>query len=171
MELILSGLVSTPNICHSVGHQKKSPITKRRKLQKAFAISRKQASSGGEVLISDILDKSLLPRTLRLVLSELDIQFCMCVSIELRVSRSPISLPLIGIIEPAFRQFQNCCSRSRKCLLEASVRVGGSSRADDVGRCGFAHTKIQKGCHSGRVKYITSVDECLTPMISEFLEA
>jgi hypothetical protein len=95
----------------------------------------------------------------------------MCLSIDLKVCRSSISLPLIGIIESTFCQFQNSCSRSRKCLLETSIRVRGSSRADDVGRCRFTHTKIQKVCNSGRVEYITSVDECLTSMVTELLKA
>lgn len=123
------------------------------------------------MLVSYVLDKSLFPRSLELVLSELGIKFPMCLSIDLRVCRSPISLPLISIIESAFRQFQNYRSRRRTRLLEALIRVRGSSRADDMGRCGFTNTKVQKVCNGGRVEYITSVDECLGARVRELLEA
>jgi hypothetical protein len=108
----------------------------------AFAILRKQASSSWEVLVSYVLDKSLLPRTLRLVLGELGIEFSMCLATDLRVCRSPISVPLIGIIESAFCQFQNCRSVRRKRILKAFIRVYGSSRVDDIGRRRFTHTAM-----------------------------
>jgi hypothetical protein len=59
------------------------------------------------VLVSYVFDKSLLPRTLRLVLGELSIEFSMCLATDLRICRRTISFSLIGIIESAFRQFQN----------------------------------------------------------------
>lgn len=82
--------------------------------QNAFAISRKQASSSWEVLISYALDKSLLPRTLRFVLGELGIEFPMCLATDLRVCRSPISLPLIGIIESAFPLISKLLERKKE---------------------------------------------------------
>ena len=87
------------------------------------------------MFVSYVLDKGLLPRTLELVLSKLGIKSPMCLSIELRVCRSSISLSLICIIESALRQSRTRSSRRREYLLEASIRVRGSSRADDVGRC------------------------------------
>lgn len=123
------------------------------------------------MLVSYVLDKSLFPRSLGLVLSELGIEFPVCLSIDLRVYRSPISFPLISIIESAFRQSQNSCNRRRKRLLEALIRVRGSGRADDVGRGGFTNAKIHKLCNGGRVEYITSVNECLGARLGELLEA
>ena len=123
------------------------------------------------MLVSYIFDKSLLPRALRLVLCELGIEFSMCLATDLRVRWSPISLPLIGIIESAFRQFQDCRSERRKRILIAFIGVCGSSRSNDMGRCRFAHTTIQKTCNCGLVEYIASVDECLGAMVGESLEA
>lgn len=77
----------------------------------------KQASSGWEALVSYILDKGLFPRSLDLVFSKLGIKFPMRFSIDLKVCRSPISFPLISIIESAFRQSQNYCSRRWKPYL------------------------------------------------------
>lgn len=94
------------------------------------------------MLVSYALDKGLLPRTLELVLSKLGIKSPMCLSIEFRICRSSISLSLICIIKSALCQFRTQSSLRREHLLEASIRVRGSSRADDVGRCGFTHTKI-----------------------------
>lgn len=66
------------------------------------------------MLVSYVLDESLLPRTLRLVLGELGIEFSMCLATDLRVRGSPVTLPLIGIIESAFRQFQDCQSGKKE---------------------------------------------------------
>ena len=60
-----------------------------------------QKSSGGEVLISRPRDERLLPRSLRLSLGELEIQFCVRVPIDVGIDSRPISLALVAIIESA----------------------------------------------------------------------
>jgi hypothetical protein len=93
----------------------------------AFAILRKQASSSWEVLVSYILDKSLLPTTLRLVLGELDMEFSMCLATDLRVCRSPIGVPLIGIIESAFCQFQPAGAEEGNAYLKPLLEYAAAA--------------------------------------------
>lgn len=79
------------------------------------------------MLVSYVLDKSLLPRTLKLVLCELSIEFSMCLATDLRVCRSPISLPLISIIESAFRQFQTAGAEEGNAYLKPLLEYAAAA--------------------------------------------
>ena len=70
-----------------------------------------------------------------------------------------------------FVNFKTAKAEEGKRILEAFIRVCGSSRADDVSRCRFTHAAIQKTCNGGLVEDIASVDECLGLMVRESLEA
>ena len=99
----------------------------RGKLQKAFAIPKKQVSSDRKILVPYTLDKGLLPGSLGLVLRELGKEFPMCLAVDLRVYRSPISLSLISVIESAFRQFQNCIAEAGDAYLKPLLEYAAAA--------------------------------------------
>ena len=52
-----------------------------------------------ERLVANIFDKCLLPRTLQLVVSELEIELPVRFSVDTAIRRGPISFAFIGIIK------------------------------------------------------------------------
>lgn len=64
--------------------------------------SRERRIDGVEPFVSYALDECLHPRPLRLGLSQLPVEFRMCIAIDAVFGRS-VCLPFVGIVEPSRR--------------------------------------------------------------------
>lgn len=123
------------------------------------------------MLVSHTFDEGLLPGSLRLHLSELNVELCMSFPINGVVCSRAISFPFVAIVESVLHQYIDKKDRRRSCVLEASILVGCSSGLYDVCRRRLSDTQIHQGRHRCSIQYVPSVYKGFGCNIRELFKA